>query len=368
MKTSNRFEISLVLSAVLPALALAGGGGGGGGTTAPNSAEVRTLNERVPAGGTVQVKYLLTQPRPITSGGWEISTFDFAVNGIGITSPLGDAVGAGVVKNGKLTLSIVSPQSDYGTNLDYPFLTIAMEVPSSAAAGSTYTLDLANAVVQTTTGTLTFTDPKPGVLTVGGSVSVRGVYPGGGTYPAGTVITVRGNGFQPGTKISTKMKTTQPVYVSANEMRFTLTAAATLDEQPLQVTNPDGSQVVYYSYLRGVLVRPPSVAVLQATEPVFGATTHSTATFRSSACAAGQDLAIAIQNPNAWPVSVALTNASTGVTSTEVLASGARLTDTAASLTGAVGDVVVSSTSPVQFIGLCVDGGAFTVAAFSPEF
>ena len=339
--------------------------------TAANAGEVRTLSERVPAGGTVQVKYLLTQPRPITSGGWEFTTFGFAVNGISVTSVAGDAVGAGVVKNGTLTLSVISPESDFGMNLDYPFLTIAMEVPSAIKPGTTFPLDMIQATIQGPTGPLTLTDPKPGTLTVGGSVSVRGVYPGGGSYPAGTVIRVLGNGFQPGTKLVTKMRTSQAVYVSQGEMRFSLIDAATMDMQPIHLTNPDGSQVVYYSYLRGVPVRVPSQAVLAATEPVFGLATHALATLPASACGAGQDLAIAMQNPNPWAVSVAITGDAGGGTAVVEMLPGQRLVDTAAALLGvskAPGTVSVSATSAIQFVGLCANGAAFQVTPFVPTF
>src|SRR5438552_757037 len=104
----------------------AGGGTGVPGVTAPGAAEVRTLSERVPAAGTVQVKFLLTQPRPITSGGSAFATDGFSVLGVSLTSPLGDTAGAAVSHNGSLYVSVISPNSDFGTNLDYPFMTIAM--------------------------------------------------------------------------------------------------------------------------------------------------------------------------------------------------------------------------------------------------
>src|SRR5690348_4050715 len=101
----------------------AGSGGGGTGVTGVTPAgaiEIRTLSERVPAGGSVQVKFLPTQPRPITSGGWGIATDSFSVAGVSINSPLGDTVGTAVAHNGMLYLSVISPNSDFGTNVDYP--------------------------------------------------------------------------------------------------------------------------------------------------------------------------------------------------------------------------------------------------------
>ena len=158
-------------------------GGGTGGVTPAGSAEVRTLSETVPAGGTAQVKMLFTQPRPITSTGAGFDMGGFNIDGIAFFSPLGDTAGTAVLRNGKLYISAVSPNSDFGTNLDYPFLMITMDVPASIPKGSTFPLALSNAIFVTPDGPLTLVDPKPGVLKVGGSISVRGVFPGGGTIP-----------------------------------------------------------------------------------------------------------------------------------------------------------------------------------------
>src|SRR3954470_20109013 len=88
------------------------GGAATGGITAPNSAEVRTLSETVPAGGTVQVKHLFTQPRPISSGGTGFAVDSLTIDGVALASPLGDTAGAAVLQNAMLYISVVSPNSD----------------------------------------------------------------------------------------------------------------------------------------------------------------------------------------------------------------------------------------------------------------
>jgi hypothetical protein len=351
-----------------------GGGGGTGGVTPANAMEVRTLSERVPAGGTVQVKSLLTQPRPITSGGSSFSTDSFSIDGISITSPMGDAAGAGVVHDGKLYVSVISPNSDFGMSLDYPFITVTMDIPATTPAGSTFPLGMADAVFQSPTGPLTFTDEKPGTLTIGGSLSVRGVFPGGGRWPAGTVISVRGNGFQPATKITAKMKISNVTYISPTEMRFSLQESVTMDTQPLQVANPDGSQILFYSYLRGAPVSTPTRVLLQNTEPVFQVLTHSLAVVGPlNANAAGQFTALAIQNPSQGPVVVTFQLQSTGATTTVLLPSGGRVMDDLSSLLGGAsvgaGDVVtVTATSGVQILGLQGDENTYTITPFLPSF
>ncbi len=110
-----------------------GNTGGTGGVTPAGSAEVRTLSETVPAGGTAQVKMLFTQPRPITSTGAGFQMSGYSVDGVAFFSPLGDTAGTAVLRNGKLYISAVSPNADFGTSLDYPFLMITMDVPAAAS-------------------------------------------------------------------------------------------------------------------------------------------------------------------------------------------------------------------------------------------
>ncbi len=209
---------------------------------------------------------------------------------------------------------------------------------------------------------------------MGGSVSVRGIFPGGGTYPAGTVVAVRGNGFQTGTKLSSKMKISNTTLISPNELRFTLQQTTTMDTQPILVQNPDGSQVTSYSYLKGAPVRTPARALLQITEPVFQTVTQSLARVGPvPALAPGQFVGFAVQNPTAGAVAVTFLLESTGATSSIVLPSGARVMDDLATLLGVpaltAGDVVtVTATSGVQILGLNADESNATVTPFLPVF
>src|SRR5205085_6281209 len=156
-----------------------------------------------------------------------------------------------------------------------------------------------------------------------------------------------------GTKISTKMKTSAPIYISPTEMRLTLQQTATLDEQPFQVTNPDGSQVVYYSYLRGKLITAPSRQLLRDTDPVFQSLTNAGATVGPlPVMGPGQFTALAVQNPAAGPVVVTFQLQSTGATTTVMLPSVGRVMDDLSTLLGgaivSAGDTVtVTSTSGV---------------------
>lgn len=337
--------------------------------------EVKFLDERVAPGGSVQMNGLFTQPRPIGSGGGTLSLSGFSLAGAAVFSALGDTSGTAILQNGEVTVSILSPSSDFGTDIDYPFMMVTMDIPPTVSAGSTFPLGFSGlALFQTSTGTAAVIEPHVGTLTVAGSISVRGIYPGGGTWPAGTVINVFGLGFLPTTKISTKMKTSQAIYVSPTQLQFTLQEAATMDSQPIQVNNPDGSQVVYYSYLRGTPIQTPSRSLLQATDPMFPTQTHVAATVGPlPAFATTQFGALAIQNPGPVAVNVTLTLQRTGASTTMVLPSGARVMDELSLLLGGAsllpGDVIsMSATSGVEVFGIYGDEFKGTVTPFAPTF
>ncbi len=370
-------RLRLISLEILGAAAMVAGGGAktGGvpGVPTPGIAEVRTLNEKIPAGGTVQVKYLLTTPRPISGGGPKLFGYGFQVNGVAITSPLGDSAGVALSNNGVVAVEVISPNSDYGTG-DYPFLTVALTIPQSTKAGSTFSLAYPDSVYQTPTGPVTLQNLHPGTLTVGGSVSIHGAVPGGGFWPAGTAIRVHGSGFVRGTKLTTKMRTTAPVYVSPTEMEFTLTAGDALDTQPITAQNPDGSNATYYSYLRGVPVSVPSRTMLQNADPIFQLQTHGVATIGPlPALGAGEFMALAVQNPSQGPASISFFLQRTGATTSVVLPSGGRIMDELGALLGGLnlqpGDVItVNSTTAVQILGMTGDEVAGTLKPWLPQF
>jgi hypothetical protein len=347
------------------------GGAGGGTVLPPGTAEIRVFNEMSTVGGTVQVKTMFTQPHPISSGGGRFATADMSVDGVAVSSPSGTSAGAALVHGGFLDISLISPSSDLGTALDYPFLTVTLDVPKLATAGASIPLDMGGLTLLAPDGPITLLSPKIGTLTLTSSVSISGVYPGGGTWPAGTRVSVKGAGFQRNTKLTTKMKTSAPVLVSPTEMEFTLQQAATLDQQPIQASNPDNTHVTYYSYMRGVLIQRPSSSILRRTEPIFPSAAQITAAIDIQASSTpDQFTAIALQNSNPGPVSVQFQLQSTGATATFVIPSGGRLMDDlAAILSTAVpsGDrVTISSTSGVQIVGLVADPIAETITPFVP--
>jgi hypothetical protein len=333
----------------------------------PGTVEMKGLDAQIPAGGTVQMQQRLTQPRPVASGGTG-GRLVGDINGVSVYSPLGDTAAVGVVHTGFLSLNFISPLSDLGTS-EYPIITVTMNVPSTAVARSTYSMGISG-TLQTSSGLLTILD-KPGTLTIGGSLSVSGIYPGGGTWPAGTVITIAGSGFQPKTRISTPLKTCNPTYISPTQMTIELHQAATLDNQPFQLKNPDGSQVTFYSYLRSVFVQAPTRALLTQTEPVFQQLTRTSANIGPiPALPATQFIGVALQNPSQNYVTVTLQRQNDGFTNTIVLSPFSKVMDTLSVLLGntvSAGETVtITAPSGIQVLGLYGDDNAGTVMPFLP--
>jgi hypothetical protein len=340
-----------------------------------NSVSIHTLNERDPAGGWVQIKNLISQPRPISSGGARLASNGFSIAGAAVFSPLGDTAGTAIEQAGSVVVQVISPGEDFASGTDGPVLVVTLNIPTTVTPGSVFPIGInIGSIFQSSTGAEIFGEPKPGILTIAGTVSVSGVYPGGGTWPPGTVISVIGSGFQPTTKISARMKIGPAIYVSPTEIEFTLQEAATLDAQPIQVENQDGSKVLYYLYLRGKPIQAPSRVLLQNTDPMFPTQTLLSATVGPlPALQSFQFTALAIQNPGANPATVTLQLQRTGETNTIILPSGARVMDEISVLLGGAsvlpGDIVqMSSTSGVSVFGIQGDESLNTVTPFAPAF
>jgi hypothetical protein len=369
----NTLKRILICNLVLSAAVLASGGGTKQNPTPANAAEVHIPSESVPPGGTLQVKFLLTEPRPVTSTGSSFYVGDFAIDGVSVWSSTGVAAGVAVVRNQYLYLQAVDPTGVLGMGTDYPFLTFTSNVPASALPGSHSTLAWNSGASLIGPNGPFLLSSKPGTLTVGGSLNIRGVYPGGGTWPAGTVIRILGLGFSAQTRIQTPVKYSS-IKITPQEIDLTLKEQTTLDSQSFQVVNPDGSSDTYYSYLRGAPIHPPSRSFLQTVEPAFPLKTGAVATIGPlPANAPSQYCALALQNPTGGPLVVTLQLSSQpGQSSMVVLPSTTRVVDElSVLLEGLVpqpGDTLrITATSPVQILGILVDEQAGTAMPVLPQ-
>jgi hypothetical protein len=167
-------------------------------------------------------------------------------------------------------------------------------------------IDAANSVWLNSTGSVQF-EYQPGKITVGGSISVTDVVPGGGVLPAGATFSILGMGFTPKTSISVRGIATQSVqYISPTEFRVTVKNGGRLDGVLIQAKNPDGSSDVYYSYMRGISVGPSTRSLLNSTVPIFSANPAFEAILPSTVSSVNSSYftAIALENSGQSPATV----------------------------------------------------------------
>jgi hypothetical protein len=362
---------SMVYAAVLAALGVT--------LTAGTIARVslRMPDETAPPGGMVQMKVWTTEVTPIFGGRpsitYSASTFSrFA--GFSIAAPNGEAAGAAVI-DGNHAQIFYSGTSMFTAH--YPILTVSLAIRSDAIPGSTtqFTLDPASTFSFSTIGSVA-AKISPATVTVGGSTSITDVIPGEGVWPAGTVVTVRGTGFDAKTSLRVNgAPVSKSSFVSSTELRFQL--LATSDVRGLRiVARGANNSVTYYSYMRGIRSIVSARTLLAATEPIFSVNPRTVATFGPSGRLSGdQYMALALQNPNMAAVTVHVSlyaaNGKRVHRAKRTLESRHRLALTLSELLDGItpaGDmrVVVSASAPIDAFSLLCDEGTSTVSPILP--
>ena len=351
---------------------------GGPGPSGSNQVSLHIPNEMAPPGGVVQMKLMVTAPTPISSGGPRLdfdATFD-AVWGIELFNPTGDVNGAAVINGSQVNVFYTTSSGAQGT--DYPIMTVALHVQSDAAPGTQtqFNLDPSSTWMLGLLGPATLKPMTPATVTVGGTISITNVVPGGGVLPAGSIVSIQGMGFQQNTQIQLNaIKAGSVAVISPNEIQFTLAEATNMTGQKIQVVNPDGSQDTYYSYMRGISLLQSARPLLQNTIPIFSSVTHSKAVFgQLGTLQASQFSGVAIQNPGtvAAAVAVSLYSAQNALLggSTITLPPGYRFIEETSELTNGVAPsfgsyIVVSSNEPVQTFAFIADGAQSTLSPFA---
>jgi hypothetical protein len=276
--------VALSLLAFSPTAALGKKGGGEGTFTGVG---LKIPNETVPPGGTLQVKVLVTEPKPILKGRQSLSYASSTLgsaSGINLYSPAGDASGVAVLSGGGAQIFLNSPLASLGMDADYPVLTMAIPVRPTAVAGQQVNLTLDPTFSS-------WIDPasqaypvelKSGVLTVGGTLSISNIFPGSGVVPARSVISIQGVGFQPTTRVSVKQaRVVTTKYVNPNLIRITLSAATDMESRQVRVTNPSTNETAtYYSYQRPAVLGASSHPLVARSYPLFARSTWKLAYFR----------------------------------------------------------------------------------------
>lgn len=233
--------------------------------------------QSAPAGGWAQIKITTSTPALIASGelGMDLDPMIFGdVAGVAVYSATGDQTGLANFHNGHLDAEFTSASGGIGQSPGLPILTIMVPVVAAASPGATAALNVDPSGSDligpygSAYAVTAWTDPEgntytvtvqPGTFTVGGSLSVRDLTPGGGLLPERTVLQVRGTGFTAATAVSIDgvvIDSTQ--YSSPESMTITLGAPTDLTGKHFHFTNPDGGQVDYFSALPSTSDTPPA--------------------------------------------------------------------------------------------------------------
>ncbi len=203
-------------------------------TAAGSSLTVQISTEIAPSGGWAQIKVTLPAPQLITKGELVVKldpTIFATTAAVATFSAEGDAWGSASITNQQVDVQFTSPSGGIGRLPGLPILTLTVPILSTAATGtiSTVTADASKSSWLDASGNSYAVTVTPGSVTIGGSVSIQNLSPGGGLLPAGTVVKINGTGFTPSTPVEIDgVSISKTQFVSAQEIDVTLGGAAEL--------------------------------------------------------------------------------------------------------------------------------------------
>jgi hypothetical protein len=320
------------------------------------------------------MKAMVTEPTPTSSGGPRFAAPSFAaVRGIQLFNPNGDVNGVAMIGGSMINIAYTTSTGTQGS--DYPIMIVSLQVPSNTAVGSAFSFNFDPSSTWTLglLGSATMKPMPPATITVGGSISITDVIPGGGVQPAGTTVHIQGIGFQPGTQVQlSNIQASSITVASAQDIQIVLAEATQMTGAKIQVANPDGSRDTYFSYMRGTPFGVSSEPLLASAMPIFSTLTYSRAVFASAVSSTSEFSGLALQNPNATAATATFTLYSSSDTalgmSTIVIPGGSRLMRDTSELTGVTPPqgsyVVVVSDTPVQMFGFLADSLTQTVVPY----
>ena len=256
---------------------------------------LQVSSETAPPGGYAQFKIALTTPA-LVSGGSVIMNFDPAIfgpaTGLAALSATGDQTGSATLAGQQVVATFTSSSFGFGQLPDLPILVVTVPVLATAKIGAT-----ASITASSTIGAV-----NPGTFTVGGSLSIQNVTPGGGLLPSGTVVAIDGTGFDASTTVTidgVSISSTQ--LVSAQQINLTLAGSTEMTGKHVDVANAEGATVDYFASLPGVVTSPfagGNLGILIL--PSLPSPTYTAVQWLLNAEAPGWYECL--QNPNAFPV------------------------------------------------------------------
>ncbi len=339
------------------------------------------LNERQPPGGMLEMKVVLTEPEPIIIGGIALE-FEpgplGSVEGAALFSPSGDVSGAALINGNLIYISFNAPQGSFGTVRDLPIAAVAIPVRADARLGdqSRLTIDPNASWWVDPFGDPYAQEVRPGLLTVGGNLSITDVVPGSAVVPANSLVTVMGMGFQPGARIQIEgADVVSTRFVSSTRLEGIVAQDTQMHGKRVRVRNPDQTIATYYSFFRSVPQGESSRRLLAQTVPIFALAVFSEAYFNPIA-GTGQFAALAFQTPGAESADIAIEAysaagdfiGSTNFTLPQGMRISREVSEFLPDVTFSAGSYLRAvSTIPVQMLGLVGDEGAGTVVPVDPS-
>ena len=162
---------------------------------------LQVSNETAPAGGWVQVKISLAAPALIAKGRIVMDFYSSVFGDIGavaVFSAAGDAYGFATATSQNLDVQFSSPSGSVGQLRNLPIVVATIPVRPSAKPGTVVPITAVPqlAILRDPLGSTYSVTVMPGSLTVGGSLSVQNVAPGGGIVPAGGILQIKGSGLR----------------------------------------------------------------------------------------------------------------------------------------------------------------------------
>ena len=261
----------------------------------------RVLNATIPPGGMFQFQLLLTEPKPIGHGSTR-PTVPGPTSGIALIDPIGQTAGVAIINSSGIRINFNSPLATFGTNpiVDYPMLVIAMPIAANTPVGQQFPLsiDMANSFWIDPAGQPYPQEIANGKLTIGGTLNISNVVPGGGLHPAGTRISIFGMGFTPDAIVSMEgvnLNVGDVQFVSSSQIDVVLPAALQMDGTRVRVTTAT-ERSTYFSYLRAHPVGESIHPLVAQSYPLFSRQIYPGASLAWTRT--GQQFtALALQNP-----------------------------------------------------------------------
>jgi uncharacterized protein (TIGR03437 family) len=328
-----------------------------GAITAPVS--VVLSNETVPAGGTVQLKFSLSKPALIAHGGLSIDldpTIFASVSAATAFSANGDAYGFAQITGLHVLVNFGSPTGGVGQLPGEPMVVVTAAVLATASVGQTasVTADPTASYWNDPQGNAYAVSASPGKVTIGGTLSIANVAPGGGLLASGAVIEIDGKGFSSSTTASIDGASVALVQSSSpQKMLLTLGGPTDLTGKRVRVVNPDGSEVDVFPFIPGTPISAPGQAV-DGLIPILPLQRYTVAVFGIGGSFNSRWMAV--YNPNPFAVNLLLDTTNvvddfTGERSLTIPAGGSLFDHSSGFGTGD-GNLLVLASAQVQLVQL----------------